>query len=118
MNKPAVLAVASYFKGNRFLEQVQAGRVSDVPAHRREGLTEPWARHALDDVFAVPDFHNRRNLTNAVAYLWRTQRFDRIVALDDFDIEVARSSANTSDGPTPVTATVRPGCSATSWRCE
>jgi hypothetical protein len=52
-------------------------------------LKEPWARQALTDVFAVNNFHDRLALVNSVAYLFRTHQFERIVALDDFDIEVA-----------------------------
>ena len=39
-------------------------------------------------MFAVNNFHDRRGLVNAVAFLMRSHRIDRIVALDDFDVEV------------------------------
>ena len=39
-------------------------------------------------MFAVNNFHDRRGLVNAVAYLMRTRKIDRMVALDDFDVEV------------------------------
>jgi hypothetical protein len=83
-----VLAIASYYKGNRFLEAVKADGAECSLLTVESALKEPWARHALADVFAVRDFHDRRALANAVAYLFRTRPFDRIVALDDFDIEV------------------------------
>jgi hypothetical protein len=83
------LCLASYFKGNRFLEQCKADGHRVYLLTIESLLREPWARHACDDVFAVPNFHDRRGLINAVAYLMRSRRFDRIVALDDFDIEVA-----------------------------
>jgi hypothetical protein len=83
-----VLAIASYFKGNRFLEAVQAAGAECHLLTVESVLKEPWARHALADVYAVRDFHDRRGLANAVAYLFRDKPFDRIVALDDFDIEV------------------------------
>jgi hypothetical protein len=52
-------------------------------------LQEPWPREHLEDVFALPSFTDRRGLLNAVSYLSRTRKFDRIVALDDFDVESA-----------------------------
>jgi hypothetical protein len=52
-------------------------------------LNEPWAREFCDEVFAVNNFHDRRGLVNAVAYLMRSRKIDRMVALDDFDVEVA-----------------------------
>ena len=82
------LALASYFKGNRFLERLKAEGCTVYLLTVESALTEPWARHACADVFAVNNFHDRRGLINAVAYLMRSRKIDRLVALDDFDIEV------------------------------
>lgn len=82
------LCVASYFKGNRFLEQCRADGHAAYLLTIESALGEAWARHACADVFAVNNFHDRRGLVNAVSYLMRSRGFDRIVALDDFDIEV------------------------------
>jgi biotin carboxylase len=86
---PSILALASYFKGNRFLEAAKQQGCTVFLLTVESALAEPWARHACDDVFAVKNFHDRRGLVNAVAYLMRSRRIDRIVALDDFDVEVA-----------------------------
>jgi hypothetical protein len=83
-----VLALASYYKGNRFLEQVNAEGAECYLLTVQSLLTERWPRAALADVFGVPTFDDRRALVNAVAYLFRGKPFDRIVALDDFDVEV------------------------------
>jgi biotin carboxylase len=82
------LCLASYFKGNRFLERLKAEGCSVYLLTVESALGEPWARQACDEVFAVKSFHDRRELINAVAYLARSRKIDRIVALDDFDIEV------------------------------
>src|SRR5688572_17234214 len=82
------LCIASYFKGNRFLERAKADGHAVYLLTVESALKEPWARHACADVFAVNDFHDRRSLINSVAFLMRSHHFDRIVALDDFDIEV------------------------------
>jgi biotin carboxylase len=87
--RPAILCVASYFKGNRFIERCKQEGCPTYLLTVEKTLHEPWPRHALDDVFAVKDFADRRELLNAVSYLYRSRRFDRIVALDDFDVEVA-----------------------------
>lgn len=83
-----VLALASYFKGNRFLERLKAEGCTVYLLTVVSALKEPWARHACDDVFAVQSFHDSRALINSVAYLMRSRAIDRIVALDDFDVEV------------------------------
>jgi len=82
------LCVASYFKGNRFVERCKADGHTVYLLTVTSALGEPWAREACTDVFAVDNFHDRRSLLNAVAFLTRTLKFDRIVALDDFDVEV------------------------------
>lgn len=84
-----ILCLASYFKGNRFLERLKAEGCAVYLLTVESALGEKWARHACDDVFAVNNFHDRRGLINAVAYLMRSRKIDRIVALDDFDVEVA-----------------------------
>ena len=85
---PTILALASYFKGNRFLERCKQEGCTTYLLTIESALKEPWARQACDDVFAVNNFHDRRALVNAVAYLMRTRKIDRMVALDDFDVEV------------------------------
>ena len=82
------LALASYFKGNRFLERLAAEGHTVYLLTVEAMLKEPWARAACADVFAVNNFHDRRGLVNAVAFLMRSHKIDRIVALDDFDVEV------------------------------
>jgi biotin carboxylase len=85
----AILCISSYFKGNRFFQRC-----------RREGcpiflLTldklrdSPWPREALDDLFVMPSLDDPRTVVKAVAYLLRTKPIDRIVALDEFDMENA-----------------------------
>jgi hypothetical protein len=85
---PTFLCLASYFKGNRFLERLKAEGCTVYLLTVESALQEKWARHACDDVFAVNNFHDLRGLINAVAYLMRSHKIDRIVALDDFDVEV------------------------------
>jgi hypothetical protein len=84
-----VLCLASYFKGNRFLERLHAEGCAVYLLTVESVLQEKWARHACADVFAINSFQDRRALINAVAYLMRTRTIDRVVALDDFDVEVA-----------------------------
>ncbi|CAN5524853.1 ATPase [soil metagenome] len=85
----SILCLASYFKGNRFLERLKAEGATVYLLTVEKKLSEPWARQACDEVFAVNNFSDRKGLINAVSYMMRTRKIDRIVALDDFDVEVA-----------------------------
>ncbi len=81
--------MASYFKGNRFLERLHAEGSTVYLLTVENALHEEWARHACKEVFALKNFADRQALINSVAYLMRSRKIDRIVALDDFDVEVA-----------------------------
>jgi len=84
-----ILCVSSYFKGNRFLQRCKREGAHVILLTVEAKLSEPWAREAIDEVFALPTFADRRPLINAVAYLLRSRPVRNIVALDDFDVEVA-----------------------------
>lgn len=83
------LCLASYYKGDRFLQRCKQEGCTVYLLTVEKLLGAPWPRGEIDEVFAVPSFDNRLNLSHAVAYLMRTRRIDRIVGLDDFDVEVA-----------------------------
>ncbi len=48
-----------------------------------------WPKEAVDQFFYMPTLTNREHVINAVSYLARTEYIDRIVPMDDFDVEVA-----------------------------
>lgn len=88
--KPAILALASFFKGNRFLEAAKREGANVYLLTIEKLLTAKWARDSIDEVFALPiGFGDRRELVAAVSYLVRSRPIDRVVALDDYDVEVA-----------------------------
>jgi phosphoribosylamine-glycine ligase len=83
-----MLCVASFFKGERFLERAKQEGARVLLLTAENCLGEPWPRDSIDEVFALPSFQDRRQIVNAVTYLARTRPFRRIVALDDFDVEL------------------------------
>lgn len=88
-----ILAIASYEKGHAFLRQAkqEGARVFLLTSLSLKD-TAQWPREALDDIFYMPDeakVWNLEDTIKAVSYLARTEPIDRIVALDDFDLEKA-----------------------------
>jgi hypothetical protein len=83
-----ILCIASFFKGERFLERCKQEGVRVLLLTAENCLGEAWPRESIDEVFALPSFQDRRQIVNAVTYLARTRPFRRIVALDDFDVEL------------------------------
>jgi biotin carboxylase len=86
-----VLCLSSYEKGHEFLRECrrQGARVLLLTVEKLADAA--WPRESLDDVLLMPSLANREHVVNAVSYLARTQRIDRIVALDDYDVETAAS---------------------------
>ena len=87
-----VLCIATYFKGETFLEACHrlGHRVYLLTAEDLKD--EPWPREHIEDIFYLPgdeDSWRREDLIAGVSYLARTIKFDRIVPLDDFDLEKA-----------------------------
>src|SRR5260370_1141213 len=46
-----------------------------------------WQRETLDDVFLMPENLSQQHLLYTVSYMARSQPIERIVALDEFDME-------------------------------
>lgn len=93
MRQPTILAIASYQKGDAFLYRAKA-EGARVLLLTSLSLKDQWPRDAVDDIFYMPDENkvwNREDTFKAVAYLARTECLDRIVPLDDFDLELAAS---------------------------
>ena len=87
-----ILCIACYFKGEEFIRECKrrGARVLLLTAKSLEN--EDWPRESIDEVFCVeePDSNwNMPNLIKGVSYLARTEQIDRIVPMDDFDLEKA-----------------------------
>src|SRR5437868_11107516 len=51
-----------------------------------------WPRESIDEIFLIPDINKkwkRDDVIRGVSFLARTETIDRIVPLDDFDLETA-----------------------------
>ena len=65
----------------------QGCRVILLTAEKLRGAD--WPRECLDDTFYLPEEIPIPDIVQAVTHLARTQKIDRIVALDEFDMETA-----------------------------
>ena len=84
-----VLCVATYEKGQEFLKECkrQGCRVLLLTTDTLRDAA--WPREAIDEIFFMPRDIAREDLLKGVSHAGRTHRIDRIVALDDFDVETA-----------------------------
>ncbi len=86
---PALLCLTSYDKGQDFLRSA-GERGARVLLLTVESLKDvEWPRDALAAVHFMPSLTEPDHVIRAVSWLARTERIDRVVALDEFDLEVA-----------------------------
>ncbi len=83
------LCIASYEKGQDFLRQCAEMGVRPTLLTVDELRDRAWPREALEDLATVPAELSREQILNTVCWMVRGRRFDRIVALDEFDLEIA-----------------------------
>jgi hypothetical protein len=88
-----ILCVTGYEKGHEFLRELKRQGCS-VVLLTSLSLKEKarWPVESIDEIFYMPDTDgewNRADTIRAVSFLARTRDFSRIVALDDFDVELA-----------------------------
>lgn len=84
-----VLCLASEEKGHAFMRECHAHGARVLLITRESLRHADWPREALADVFYMPSLLQREDLVKGVSHLVRSQVIDRIVALDDHDVELA-----------------------------
>jgi len=90
-----ILCIASYEKGHEFLRECRRSgcRVLLLTSLSLKDEAQ-WPMESIDEIFYMPDENkkwDRQQTINAVSFLARSQRIERIVPLDDFDLEMAAS---------------------------
>ncbi len=83
------LCITTYEKGQEFMRECkrQGCRVLLLTAEKLKNAD--WPRESLDDTFYLPEEIAIPDIVKAVTHLARGQKIDRIVALDEFDMETA-----------------------------
>ena len=86
---PSIFCISTYEKGQRFLREVAASgcevRLLTVDKLRDAA----WPKDILTEFLTMPEDLTPGQILDTVSYLARTRRIDRIVALDEFDLEAA-----------------------------
>lgn len=87
------LCVSFYFKGEAFLKSCKEAGNNVYLLTKKSLEDKPWPRASIDEIFYLESDHNSPEnfdmMTKGLAYLMRSKKIDRIVALDDFDVEKA-----------------------------
>jgi biotin carboxylase len=82
-----ILCVSSYEKGQEFIRTCKAIGCHVLLLTVEKLRHADWPFECLDDVFTMPEGLPLQGLVYSVSYIARSKQIDRIVALDEFDME-------------------------------
>src|SRR5271155_2014920 len=84
-----ILCLTSYEKGQAFMRQAAAMGCRVVLLTVDQHNHGDWPFDILHEFHTMPDGLTREQITNTVTWLARGRKFERIVALDEFDMHTA-----------------------------
>jgi biotin carboxylase len=84
-----ILCIATYRKGDEFLRECRRQGCRVLLLTEEKLRDADWPRDAIDEFYYVRRDMPEADVRKGAAFLARTERLDRIVALDDFDVETA-----------------------------
>src|SRR4051794_18161470 len=84
-----ILCLASYEKGAAFMRECKRQGCTVILLTNEKLADGGWPMECIDERFLLPDLAQRQDVIHAVSYLARTRVIDRIVPLDDYDVETA-----------------------------
>lgn len=87
-NQPlTILCVSTYEKGQEFIRTCKAMGCTVLLLTVEKLRNAAWPFDCIDEVFTMPEELPLQHLIYTVSYMARTRSIDRIVALDEFDME-------------------------------
>ena len=84
-----LLCIATYRKGDEFLRECDRQGCRVLLLTEEKLRDADWPREAIDEFYYIRRDMPEADIRKGAAHLARTERIDRIVALDDFDVELA-----------------------------
>jgi hypothetical protein len=84
-----ILCIASEEKGQEFLRQCAEMGVRPNLLTLERLRDGDWPRDVLEDLTTMPSGLNREQIINTVSWMARSKNYDRVVALDEYDLETA-----------------------------
>ncbi|TDB58226.1 ATP-grasp domain-containing protein [Arundinibacter roseus] len=94
MTRPLTfLCISTFFKGNDFLKACKEAGNTVYLLTAKKLEDKPWVRESIDEFFYVEENEgggfSMEQVITGLAHVMRSRPVDRIVALDDFDVEKA-----------------------------
>lgn len=91
MSQLSFLCIATFFKGHDFMRACKELGNTVYLMTDQKLANEAWPREAIDEMFFLPSPSNSAidldQMIVGLAHAMRSRKIDRVVALDDFDVE-------------------------------
>ena len=84
-----ILCISSYEKGQDFMRQCAEMGVKPTLLTVEKLRDAPWPREILEDIAFMPDSFTVEEMIKTVCWMCRGRQFDRVIALDEFDLDAA-----------------------------
>ncbi len=83
------LCISSYEKGQDFMRQCAEMGVKPTLLTVEKLRDAPWPHEILEDISFMQDAYTVDDLIKTVCWMCRGRHFDRVIALDEFDLDAA-----------------------------
>ncbi|MFC5864746.1 acetyl-CoA carboxylase biotin carboxylase subunit family protein [Acidicapsa dinghuensis] len=87
-NSERFLCISTYEKGQDFLRELHTQGIKTTLLTLEKHRHGAWPFECLEDLATMPANLTNEQILNTVAWMSRERKFDRLVALDEFDMEV------------------------------
>jgi biotin carboxylase len=84
-----ILCLASYVKGHEFMRECKRQGCHVILLTIEKHAQANWPHESIDELLTLPDLADRQSVIRAVSRRTRTRHIDRVVALEDYDVETA-----------------------------
>jgi biotin carboxylase len=84
-----LFCIATYRKGDEFLRECRRAGCRVLLLTDETLRDSDWPREAIDEMYCIRRDMPEADIRKGLAHVGRTERIDVIVALDDFDVELA-----------------------------
>jgi hypothetical protein len=84
-----ILCIAASHTGDRFLEELANLGCRVVLLTLHEHRDAGWSSDAVSELHGMPAGMTLQQITNTVTYLARSRKFARLIALDNFNVQIA-----------------------------
>ena len=89
MSEMTIICLASYYKGSTTIQACQEAGCRVILVTNESLAEKPWPWEYINETFYMPDVKKMPDMLYAISYLARYNKIVQIIALDDYDVEVA-----------------------------